>query len=141
MTGHPGDLRVNAVIRDEQLQRTVRSIAARRGPPRLRLRRRSRARSLRAIKPFGTTNNDAIREYFSGRPANAISVDPNFGAAHVANIEKLLLLGKKEELPEALSTARAAKLSDLDLARVQALAGETPKSRSDALRVLARASR
>ena len=140
VTGHPGDLRVNAVIRDEQLQRTVRSIAAHGATP-IEAATALARQITPAIKPFGTTNNDAIREYFSGRPANAIAVDPNFGAAHVANIEKLLLSGQKEELPKALSAARAAKLSDLDLARVQALAGETPKSRSDALRVLARASR
>ena len=140
VTGRTGDFRVSAVIRDEQQQQTVRSIDVRGATPIEAAT--ALARQIKAeIKPFGTANNDAIREYFSGRPENAIAIDPNFGAAHVASIEKLIRSGQKEELRRALDAARAAKLSDLDLARVQALAGETPKSRSDALLTLARANR
>jgi Flp pilus assembly protein TadD len=140
VTGRPGDLRVSAVVRDEQRQQTVRSIEVRGATPIEAAT--ALARQITAeTKPFGTTNNDAIREYFSGRPENALAIDPNFGAAHIANIEKALRSGQKEELHQAVGVARAAKLSDLDLARVQALAGETPKSRSDALLTLARVNR
>ena len=140
VTGRPGDLRLTAVIRDERRQQTVRSIDVHGATPTAVAT--ALARQITAeIKPFGTANNDAIREYFSGRPESALAIDPNFGAAHVANLEKLLRSGQKDELARALSAARAAKLSDLDLARVEAFAGETPKTRSDALLTLARANR
>ena len=140
VTGRPGAFRVSAVVRDEQSQQTVRAIEVQGATP----IEAATALALQITpqpKPFGTTNNDAIREYFSGRADSALTIDPNFGAAHVARIEALLRSGRKDELPQALAAARAAKLSDLDQARVQALVAETPRNRSDALLALARASR
>lgn len=140
VTGRPGAFRVSAVVRNEQSQQTVRAIEVQGATP----IEAATALALQITpqpKPFGTTNNDAIREYFSGRADSALTIDPNFGAAHVARIEALLRSGRKDELPQALAAARAAKLSDLDQARVQALVAETPRNRSDALLALARASR
>jgi Tfp pilus assembly protein PilF len=140
ITGHPGDFLVRAVVRDERNQRTVRAIEVR-GPTPLEAAAALARHFTSRIKPFETTNSDAIREYFSGRPDRALAIDPNFGGAHIARIETLIRSGNPVDLRNAVTAARAAKLSLLDQARLQALVGESPKSRSDALLTLARASR
>jgi tetratricopeptide (TPR) repeat protein len=139
VSGGPGDFRVTAVVRDERTQQTLRAIEARGATPMEAATAIARQITPQP-KPFGTSNNEAIREYFSGRADSALSLDPNFGAAHLARIEALLRSGRKDELPEAIAAARAAKLSDIDHARLEALVADTPKDRSDALLALARAS-
>jgi tetratricopeptide (TPR) repeat protein len=140
VTGAPGDFQVSAVIRDEGAQQTLRAISVRGATPMDAATALARQITPQP-KPYGTSNNEAIREYFSGRADSALSLDPNFGAAHLAKIETLLRSGRKDELPAAIAAARAAKLSELDQARLEALVANTPKGRSDALLVLARASR
>jgi Flp pilus assembly protein TadD len=140
VTGGPGDFRVSAIVRDERSQQTLRAMEAR-GATAMEAATAIARQITSQPKPFGTLNNEAIRAYFSGRADDALALDPNFGAPHIAKIETLLRSGRKDELASAIAAARAAKLSDIDRARLEALVADTPKGRSDALLALARASR
>jgi tetratricopeptide (TPR) repeat protein len=139
VTGTVGSLHATAVIRDESKQTTVSSIEARGATP-LEIASTLARQVTPAAKPYGSNNLEAIREYFSGRPEAAVALDQDFGAAHVSRLELLLRSGRKDELPEAVAAAKAAKLTELDQARLQTLLADTPKAKSEALLRLARVS-
>ena len=139
VTGTTGDFRVTATLRNEPKQMTVRTFEARGANP-----LEAASALVRQItnqpKPYTTSNAEAIRLYYSGNIDAAIAADPGFGPAHVSRVELLLRTGKKDEMPAAVEAAKAARLSDLDKARLETITSSTPKARTAALMKLARIS-
>ena len=137
ITGSAGDLHLSATLRDEAAQRTVQTFDLRGDSP-LALASALAKQIIDKPRPYGSSNPEAVRELYSGRPAAAIAADPSFGTAHVAHIEELLRTGRRDEIPKAVAAARAAKLTEVDRATLGRLVATTPKERSDSLLALAR---
>jgi tetratricopeptide (TPR) repeat protein len=137
ITGRAGELYLAATLRDEAAQKTVQTFEVRGDTP-LSLGSALAKQITDTPRPYGSSNPDAVRELYSGRPAAAIAADPSFGSAHVAYIEELLRTGRRDELPKAVESARAAKLTEVDRATLARLVATTAKERSDSLLALAR---
>jgi len=139
VTGTSGDFRVTATLRNEPEQVTVRTFEAR-GANAIEAATALSRQITNQPKAYSTNNPEAVRLYYSGNIDAAIAADPGFGPAHVSRIEVLLRTGKKEEIPDALAAAKAARLSDLDSARLETITAPTAKARTAALMKLARIS-
>jgi tetratricopeptide (TPR) repeat protein len=137
ITDRAGELHLAATLRDEAAQKTVQTFEVRGGTP-LALASALAKQIAAKPRPYGSSNPDAVRELYSGRPAAAIAADPSFGAAHVAHIEELLRTGRRDDVPKAVEAARGAKLTELDRAMLARLVATTPKDRSDSLLAMAK---
>ena len=137
VTGIAGDFRVTATLRNEPNQTTVRTFEAR-GANAIEAAAALSRQLTDQPKPYSTSNLEAVRLYFSGNVDAAIAADPGFGPAHVSRVELLLRTGKKDEIPAAVEAAKAARLSELDKARLETLTATTPKARTAAVMKWAR---
>ena len=140
ITGRRGDLRISATVREEAGQSTVKTLSAH-GTTVLEAAASLAGQLNSTPKPYTSNNPEAIKELFSGHPDAALSLDPAYGAAHLARIEALMRVGRKDELPVALAAAKPANFSVVERARLEALVADTPEERTKALLGLARATR
>ena len=76
VTGAPGDLRVNAAVRDEPSRTTASRFPS--GATVLEAAN-ALARKLRTeLKPYTTNNPEAVKEFFAGRADAALALDPSW---------------------------------------------------------------
>lgn len=139
VSGTPDNVTVSAVIRDERTQKTIRQFEAR-GATVLQATSALAGQLTQNPKPFGSNNPLAIQELFSGHADAAIAADPGFGAAHLLRIETLARAGQRAEMAKAIEAAQTARFSDLERARLQSIAAESPKARADGMLALASAT-
>jgi tetratricopeptide (TPR) repeat protein len=139
-----GLIHIHAALRDLSSRRIVRTIETSGSESDLLKISETLSRAVAGnAQSYTTSSVDAVRNLYTAQFDAAIAADPAFGAAHLARLETLRSLGRREEAMEALDLAagpgvRFTPEEKLRLAEARAIFAGTVATRVRMARELAR---
>jgi len=90
------------------------------------------------VHNYALPKAEAVIALERGLSEDALRIDPGFGAAHLARVERLLRAGDGAGLAQAVEAARSARLTEADRARLDMMSARLKNSMPEQLAALKR---